>query len=190
MPLDMEVGLGPGDFVLDGEQTPRDQKRGTVPNFRPHMCCGQTAGWIKMPLDTDVGLGQVALCRRGTQIPSKKGRDTAPNFWPMSVVAKWLYLPLDMELGLSPGDFVLDGHPVTPPKKGAHSPQFSAHVSCGQTARWIKMPLDREVGLGPSDTVLDGDTTPPQKRAQPPTQFLACLLLPNDYASGYHLVQR
>ena len=45
-------------------------------------------------------------------------------------------------------------------KKG-HSPQFSAHVRCGQTAEWIKMPLGMEVGLGPSDFVLDGDSAPP-----------------------------
>jgi len=43
----MEVGLGPGDIVLDGIQLPL--KRGTVPpHFLPHVQCGQTAGWIKM----------------------------------------------------------------------------------------------------------------------------------------------
>ena len=33
MPLGMEVGLGPGDFVLDGDSTP--EKRAQHPNFRP-----------------------------------------------------------------------------------------------------------------------------------------------------------
>ena len=34
MPLGTEVGLGPGDIVLDGEPAP--PKRGTqAPNFRP-----------------------------------------------------------------------------------------------------------------------------------------------------------
>jgi len=33
MPLGMEVGLGPGDIVLDGDPVP--PKRGTTPNFRP-----------------------------------------------------------------------------------------------------------------------------------------------------------
>jgi len=33
-------------------------------------------------------------------------------------------MPLDMDVGLSPGDFVLDGEPVTPPDKGAASPNF------------------------------------------------------------------
>ena len=33
-----------------------------------------------------------------------------------------------------------------PPQK-RHSPKFSAHMHCGQTAGWIKMPLGTEVGL-------------------------------------------
>jgi len=42
-------------------------------------------------------------------------------------------MPLGMEVGLSPGDFVLDGDPA-PISKGADPPQFTAHVYCGQTA--------------------------------------------------------
>jgi len=38
-----------------------------------------------------------------------------------------------------------------------HSPKFSAHVCCGQTAGWIKLQLGMEIGLGPGDIVLDGD---------------------------------
>jgi len=34
-----------------------------------------------------------------------------------------------------------------------HSPQFSAHVCCGQTAGWIMMPLRTKVGLGPGHIV-------------------------------------
>ena len=34
MPLGTEVGLGPGDIVLDGDPTP-PPKKGTAPNFRP-----------------------------------------------------------------------------------------------------------------------------------------------------------
>ena len=52
--------------------------------------------------------------------------------------------------------------PSFPPQKG-HSPQFSAHVCCGQTAGWIKMPLGTEVDLSPVDIVLDGDPSPPKK---------------------------
>jgi len=36
MPLSMEVGIGPGDFVLDGDSAPSPDKRGTpAPSFRP-----------------------------------------------------------------------------------------------------------------------------------------------------------
>jgi len=44
-------------------------------------------------------------------------------------------MPLGMELGLGPGDFVLDGHPAPPRQKGGEAPpQFSAHVYCVKTA--------------------------------------------------------
>ena len=61
-----------------------------------------------------------------------------------------------MEVGLSPGDFVLDGDPASLPQKG-HNPQFSAHICCGQMVAWIKMSLGMELALGPGDFVLDGD---------------------------------
>jgi len=69
-------------------------------------------------------------------------------------------MPLGMVVGLGPGHIVLDGDPAPLPKKGG-SPQFSAHVYCGQTAGWIKMPLGMEVDFDPSDIVLDGDPAPP-----------------------------
>ena len=66
-----------------------------------------------------------------------------------------------MEVGLSPGDFVLDGDPVPFPEKGQSlPPQFSAHFYCAQTAGCIKMPLGMEVGLSPGEFVLDGDPAP------------------------------
>jgi len=68
-------------------------------------------------------------------------------------------VPLGMEVGLSTGDFVLDGDADPHHRKG-RSPQFSAHVYCVQTAAWITMPLGTEVGLGPDDIVLDGDPAP------------------------------
>ena len=72
-------------------------------------------------------------------------------------MAGWIKLPLGMEVGLCPGDFVLHGDPASPP-------QFSARVYCGQTAGWIKMPLGMELGLGPGHIVLDGDPTPPPQK--------------------------
>ena len=116
-----------------GTQLP--PKRNTAHNFSAHVCCGQTAGWIKMPLGTEVGLGPgdivlddgLALppqkkwarppifgpcllwpnswmdqdatgyggrpwprphCVRWRPSSSPKKGHSPPNFWPMSVVAK------------------------------------------------------------------------------------------------------
>ena len=80
-------------------------------------------------------------------------------------------MSLGMQVGLGPVDIVLDGDPA-PPKRGP-SPQFSAHVYCGQTAGWIKISLGTEVGLDPGDIVLDGDSALPSKRATAPSQFSA-----------------
>ena len=85
-------------------------------------------------------------------------------------MAGWIKIPLGMEKGLGPGDFVLDGDPAPPPKKGAEPPpQFSGHVHCGQTAGWTEMVLDIEVGLGPGYIVLDWDPTPLLKKARSPS---------------------
>ena len=46
MKLGMEVGLGPGHIVLDGDPAP--PQRGTASQFLAHVCCGQTVGWIKI----------------------------------------------------------------------------------------------------------------------------------------------
>jgi len=75
-------------------------------------------------------------------------------------------MPLGTEVGLGPGNIVLDGDPAPPTRKGgAQHPHFLAHVCCGQTVGWTKMPLGTEVGLSPGDIVLDGNpAAPPPKR--------------------------
>ena len=52
-------------------------------------------------------------------------------------------MPPGMEVGLSPGEFDLDGDPAPSPKMG-RALQFSAQGYCGQMAAWIKMPLGTE----------------------------------------------
>jgi len=109
-------------------------------------------------------------------------------------------MPLGMELGLDPGDIVLDGNPAPLPKKGGRAPifrpfllrpapspkraepsQFLAHIYSGQTAAWIKMPLGIEVGLGLCGIVLDGDTAPPPLKGHSPPIFGQCPLWPNGW---------
>ena len=56
IPSAMEVGLGPGNIVLNGDSAPLE--RGTAPpHFSDHVYCGKMAGCIKMSLDTEVDLG-------------------------------------------------------------------------------------------------------------------------------------
>jgi len=54
-----------------------------------------------------------------------------------------------------PLHIVLEGTQLHPQRGHSPTPQFSAHICCGQMAYWIKMLLDTEVGLCPSDIVLD-----------------------------------
>jgi len=90
-------------------------------------------------------------------------------------------MPLGMEVGLDHRHCVRSG-PSSPAQKGAEpSPQFLAHVCCGQTAAWIKMPLGMEVGLGPGHIVRDGDSVPLSKKGAQPPIFSPCLLWPNGW---------
>jgi len=84
----------------------------------------------------------------GTQLPSPKGAQ--PQF--LASVRCCQKMPLAMEVGLSPGDFVFDGDPaplyplqdfkalykyciiILPPEKKGTPTQFLAHVYCGQMA--------------------------------------------------------
>jgi len=89
---------------------------------------------------------------------------------------------LGTEVGLSPGDFVLDEDPARTPQKGggALSPIFGPFY-CGQTARCIKIPLGMKVGLSSGDFVSYGDPVPlPKKGAEPPI-FGPYLLWPNGW---------
>jgi len=48
----------------------------------------------------------------------------------------WIKMKLGMQIGLGPGDIVLDGDPV-PPRKGTKQ-VFSAHVYYGQTVAHLR----------------------------------------------------
>jgi len=65
-------------------------------------------------------------------------------------------MKLGTQVGLGPGHIVLSGDPAPSPLKG-HSPQFSAHICCGEMAAWIKMPLGMELGFSLGDFVLHGE---------------------------------
>ena len=108
--------------------------------------------------------------------PSKRGRalQFLAHIYCGQMVG-WIKMPLGMEVGLGPGDYVRR-EPSSLLRKGAEAPNFFAHVYCGQRAGWIKMALGMNVGLSPGDFVLDGDPAPRPKKGAP--IFGPCLLRP------------
>ena len=78
-----------------------------------------------MPPGTEVGLSLRDIVLDGDQASPPLNGHSTPNFRPISVVAKRLdglrcHLVLGVEVGLGPGDVVLDGV-ATPPKRGTPS---------------------------------------------------------------------
>jgi len=79
MKLGLQVGLGPGHIVLDGDQVPPPQKWGRDPQFSAHVYC-QMARWTKIALGMQVGLspGEFVLDGDPAPHPPKRGKD--PQF--------------------------------------------------------------------------------------------------------------
>jgi len=185
MKLGMQVGLGPGHIVLDGDPDALPPKRHSPsPIFGPYPL--QPNGCIDQDSTSYGGRprpGVTVLDGDPAPPPQKRGRSPQifgpcllwPNGW-MDQDGTW-----HMEVGLSPGDLlVLDGDSA-PPQKGAEPhPQFYVHVYCGRLAGWIKMALGMEVGLAPGHIVLDEEPAPSPKMGQSsPAIFGPFLLSPN-----------
>jgi len=82
MSLSMELGLGPGDFALDGDPVAPSRKGGGgPPKFSAHVYCDQTAGWMKLVLGMVVGLspGEFVLDGDPASLP-QKGQRSLPTF--------------------------------------------------------------------------------------------------------------
>jgi len=89
MPLGTEVGLGPGDFVFDGDLATPRKKWHTHPIFGP--CLLWPNGW--MDQDTIWYGGKprrMRRCVRCGRISPLKGAQLPPSFRFMSIVAKRL----------------------------------------------------------------------------------------------------
>ena len=91
-------------------------------------------------------------------------------------------MPLGIQVGLSPGDFVLGGDPV-PPQKGAETPDFWP-MSNGGKRLMDQDAICTEVGLGPDDIVLDCDPVPSPTKGIAPI-FGPRLLWPNGWMDEY-----
>jgi len=67
---------------------PKLTQKGHSQQFLAHVCCDETAGWIKIPPGRKVGLGSRHILLNGEPTsPFKRG--TAPNFRPTPLVPKW-----------------------------------------------------------------------------------------------------
>jgi len=164
MPLGMEVGLGPGDFVLDGDPAP--PRKGAQPpifgTLWPNSWMDQDTTW------SGGRPGPRRHCVRcGSSSPPPKKKEAHPQFTAhvyYSQMARWIKMPIGRQVGLGPSDIVLDGDPAPP--NGAQPPIFSPRPL--RPNGW--MLLGMEVGLGPGDFVFHGDQAPPpqKKEAQPP----------------------
>jgi len=69
MPLGVEVGLGPGHIVLDGDPAP-PPKWAQPAQFSVHVCCGQRLDGSRYHLVGSWASAQVT-CKMGTQFPLK-----------------------------------------------------------------------------------------------------------------------
>jgi len=111
MALGMDVGLGSGHIVLDGDPAPPSKGAEPLPNFRPtsivaNGCMDQDATWYGgRPRPT-------RHCVRWDPAPPPlKGH--SPQFSDnvrCGQTAGWTKIPLGTDVGLGPGDFVFDGH--------------------------------------------------------------------------------
>jgi len=124
---------------------------------------------------------------------SKKGQRPTQFLVPFycGQTARCMKMPLGMEVGLSPGDFVLDGYPALIPIKGRSPTIFGPCLLwpngwMDQDATWYggRSRCRRHcVRWGPS-------YPPPAKKAQPPSIRPLYIVAEQMHVSGYHLVRR
>ena len=185
MKLGTQVGLGPGHIVLDGDPAPPLPKGKSPPIFgpyllRPNGCMDQDVTWYgARPRPR-------RLCvRQGPSSPSRKSRQRHPpqfsaHFYP-GQTAECIKMPVGMEVGLSPGDFALDGNPApASPQKGGgllSPPNFWPLSIAAKRLHGSRCHLVRRYSPRPSrDCARWRPSSPPQKwgRASPNFRPIFC----------------
>jgi len=109
--------------------------RSPLPNFRPMSIVAKRLYRSRWHLALGWALAQVTLCWMGTQLPSPKRGQSHLQFsahFYCGQTAGCIKMPLGIEVGLSPGDFVLDGDPAPLPM--AEPPNF---WPTSIVARWL-----------------------------------------------------
>jgi len=149
-----------GLCVTWGFGTQPAPQKGRSPQFSAHICCGQTAAWIKMPLCTEVGLGPGDIVLDGDPAPSSPRRGWSPLQFSAYVyrcqTPGWIKMTLGMAVGLGPGHIVLNGDPAPLPQKGGRVPLNFGPFLLWPNGWMHQHALGMEVGLSPGDFVLDG----------------------------------
>jgi len=129
MKLGVQVGLGLGHNVLDGDPgLPPPKGHSHSPNFRP-ISLSVVAKWLDGSRCHLVGREASTKRHRVRWGPSfsspKRGQSTQFSAHVYcGQTAAWIKMPRGMEAGFGPGYIVLDGDPVPPPKKGHSPPEF------------------------------------------------------------------
>jgi len=135
MKLGMQVGLGRGHIALDGDpQVPLPQRGTAPPQFLAHICCGH---WPNGLMDQDATWyggrprpGQHCVRCGPSSIPAAQ----PPNFGPYLLWPNgWMAQDATWDEGMPrPRPHSVRWGSSSHSQKG-NSPQFSAHVYCGQT---------------------------------------------------------
>jgi len=130
MPLGTEIGLDPGHIVLDRDQAPPPPKKGGTPSiFGP--CLLWRNGWMDQDATWYGGRPRSRrLCVRWDPARPKKGHSPQLSAHVYcGQTAGCISIPLGTEVGLGPGNIVLDVDPSSPPLKGAQPPPiFGAYL--------------------------------------------------------------
>jgi len=149
--------LGPGQWphCIRWEPSSPPPKGHSPPIFgpcllQPNGCMDQDATWYggrPRPRRLCVRRGPCSpLTKKGAELPKFSAHVYCGQ------TAGWINMVLGMEVGLSPGDFVLDGYPALAPQKGDGAPPH-----------------------------FHGDPAPLPKKGVEPPIFGPCLLRPNGY---------
>jgi len=81
-------------------QLPSPKRSTGAPQFSVHVCCGQTAGWIKMPLGREVELCRGHILLDGDPAPPTEAQP--PHFSAhvyCGQTAGWIKMPLGTKIG-------------------------------------------------------------------------------------------
>jgi len=138
MKLGMQVGLGTGHIVLGGNPAPPPLKGHSPSIFGP--CLLRSNGCMDQDVTWYGGRPRLRrLCVRWGPSPlPPKGAEPPPQFsahFYCGQTTACIKMPLGIELGLGPGDFVLDGDPAPSSPKGAQTPTNFRPISVA--AKWL-----------------------------------------------------